>query len=287
MMYFPRLQWGVTMMANGGRGGQGGAIQVLVYKLIDDMLGIPEQERFDCASMLDFTERLEIETLKKARSIFYPTAPKEKDAIPLSLPLKSYTGVCLHPNTSSPPSHDQLTYIQTYTHSAYPPLTLALKSTISSDPSSPPQKSLHSVFQWEQYPNSLSFHHISSEHFLVYIRWFSTSARSTDSSDIEVGRDSVSKAEFRLGEDGQVKEMGVLLEPEMGGAKIWFQKEKAGAKESDGYEKCTKHSNSFAFGTQSSQDANNAEGQSRLFSNMTGDGMAPLFAYVWHTFGKP
>ena len=74
--------------------------------------------------------------------------------------------------------------------------------------------------------------------------------------------------------------MGVLLEPEMGGAKIWFQKEKTGAEYSGGYKKYSKHSNSFAFGTQSSQDAHSAGGLGRLFSKMPGDGMAPLFAYV-------
>ena len=74
--------------------------------------------------------------------------------------------------------------------------------------------------------------------------------------------------------------MGLLLEPEMGGAKIWFQKEKAGAKDSDGYEKYSTHSSSFADGTQSSQGVNSAGGLSRLFSRMPGDGMAPLFAYV-------
>ena len=92
MMYFPRLQWGVTMMANAG---QGGAIPVLVFKLLDDMLGIPEQERFDWVPTLKLLEILSIETLKKARYILYPNAPKEKDAIPLSLPLESYTGVQL------------------------------------------------------------------------------------------------------------------------------------------------------------------------------------------------
>ena len=44
MIYFPRLQWGVTMMANGE---QNAAIQILVFKLNDDILGVPEQDRFD------------------------------------------------------------------------------------------------------------------------------------------------------------------------------------------------------------------------------------------------
>lgn len=36
--------------------------------------------------------------------------------------------------------------------------------------------------------------------------------------------DSVSKAEFRLGQDGKVKELGLQLDAEMGDEKIWFTK---------------------------------------------------------------
>ena len=90
MMYFPRLQWGVTMMANGG---VGDAIQILVFKLIDDMLGIPEQERFDWTPELALIEFRGLEVLKNAKYYLYPNAPKEEDSIPLSLPLKSYAGV--------------------------------------------------------------------------------------------------------------------------------------------------------------------------------------------------
>ena len=42
--------------------------------------------------------------------------------------------------------------------------------------------------------------------------------------DYEPTRDSISKAEFRLGEDGKVKEMGLQLEVEMSDDKIWFTK---------------------------------------------------------------
>lgn len=90
MTYFPRLQWGITMMANGG---QGAAIQVLLFKLIDDMLGVPEQERFDWVPMAEQIEKLEMVILKNARQLLYPKAPKEEDSIPLSLPLESYAGV--------------------------------------------------------------------------------------------------------------------------------------------------------------------------------------------------
>ncbi len=90
MMYFPRLQWGITMMANGG---VGGAIQVLLFRLIDDMLGIPEQERFDWGPVMEGIESHGLETLKNARNLLFPSAPKGKDSIPLSLPLESYAGV--------------------------------------------------------------------------------------------------------------------------------------------------------------------------------------------------
>lgn len=90
MMYFPRLQWGITMMANGG---SGGAIQMLIFKLIDDMLGTPEQERFDWAPGMERNELLRLETLKNAKQALYPNAPKRRDSIPLSLPLESYAGV--------------------------------------------------------------------------------------------------------------------------------------------------------------------------------------------------
>ena len=96
-MYFPRLQWGITMMANGG---QGAMIQVLVFKLVDDMLGIAERERFDWGRLLEEYESREMKILKNARQVLYPNAPKEEDSIPLSLPLESYAGVWLHANSS-------------------------------------------------------------------------------------------------------------------------------------------------------------------------------------------
>ena len=97
MMYFPRLQWGVTMMANGGAGG---AIQILLIKLMDDMLKTPEQERFDWAHVIERRDSQNLETLRNARNILFPSAPKGEDSIPLSLPLESYAGVWFNLDSS-------------------------------------------------------------------------------------------------------------------------------------------------------------------------------------------
>ena len=69
--------------------------------------------------------------------------------------------------------------------------------------------------------HSIDFTHISGENFVIYIR---NSEDARKASDYEPGRDGISKAEFRLYESGKVKEMGLLLEAEMGGEKIWFTK---------------------------------------------------------------
>ena len=56
---------------------------------------------------------------------------------------------------------------------------------------------------------------------MIYVR---SSEEARQPGDYEPMRDSVSKAEFRLGQDGKVKELGLRLEEEMGDAKIWFTK---------------------------------------------------------------
>ena len=72
-------------------------------------------------------------------------------------------------------------------------------------------------------PVSIDFTHASGEYFVMYVRVLE---ETRTPGDYEPRRDSVSKAEFRLGEDGKVKEMGLQLEAEMGDDKIWFTKVK-------------------------------------------------------------
>ena len=56
---------------------------------------------------------------------------------------------------------------------------------------------------------------------MIYIR---SSQETRQPGDYEPTRDSVSKAEFRLGQDGKVKELGLRLDEEMGDEKVWFEK---------------------------------------------------------------
>ena len=107
--------------------------------------------------------------------------------------------------------------MQTYTHPAYPPLTLTVTNASSIS------NTLYSRLDNEVLPTQITLTHISASYFLFYGRFFADEPR-TDPEDTEVNTDGISKAEFKLGEDGQVKMLGVLLEPEMGDNKIWFTK---------------------------------------------------------------
>lgn len=108
---------------------------------------------------------------------------------------------------------------------------------------------------------------------MVYIRFLSTEP-PTAADDYEIGTDSLSKAEFRLGEDGQVEGLGMILENEMGEGKIWFKK--AGSKNGSGYEKSFK-AGSSTVKAKSDQRTSGARVQNKLFSK-SGNGWAPLFA---------
>ena len=84
-----------------------------------------------------------------------------------------------------------------------------------------PKEVLHTDWYILFEPISIHFTHISGENFVIYTRTYED-MRPLD--DYEPMRDTVSKAEFRLGQDGKVKELGLGLDAEMGDEKVWFTK---------------------------------------------------------------
>ena len=92
MAYLPGRQWGFTIMANSGQNG-GAANQILSYKLLDDLLGIPESERLSWSAVLERDFERAAEPLLHPERHLYPDAPLGDEAIPLTLPLNYYSGV--------------------------------------------------------------------------------------------------------------------------------------------------------------------------------------------------
>jgi len=63
---------------------------------------------------------------------------------------------------------------------------------------------------------------VLSSHELLLTKKFARPRTAPD--DYDPSTDMISKAEFRLGEDGHVKELGMILDGDMGERKIWFRK---------------------------------------------------------------
>ncbi|MCJ1453616.1 hypothetical protein MMC28_003963 [Mycoblastus sanguinarius] len=209
MIYLPRRQWGVTMMANSV---EAGAIsqQILTFELIDNLLDIPAEERFDWGATAESMLEDRMDLLKNARGILCSHAPREEDAIPLTLPLNAYAGIYWHPTYP--------TYNITIKRKPQPcSATNKLKSATPQQ-----QEMLYAApdnFYWS---TAIEFHHVSGEHFLIYTR--EASAREKRPDDYDPNIDHVTKAVFRIGEDGKVIELGVEAEAEMADEKIWFQR---------------------------------------------------------------
>ena len=208
MAYLPRKQWGVAMMGNTA-GTSGFAQQTLMFQLLDDYLSVPQSERYNFTARNEkLIEELDY-SLRHAPSILYPSTPKGKNALPLSLPLDSYTGLYSHPG------YQNLT------------LTLVPKNTTYSPSNLPDPCSTHLLHAdvWDRtWPQFVNLHHVTGEYFLVHTRFAAVANTSEEYVDYALGLDSMVPAEFRIGADGKVVEMGVGIEPSMGEEKIWFRK---------------------------------------------------------------
>jgi len=201
----------VVVMANSVGGGST-VEQVLMHRLMDDLLGVLEKERFDWETNEEKTLRQGAYTLSHAREIAYPEVPDPP--IPLTLPLSAYAGV--------------------YTHPAYPPLNLS----ITSRPRNEHQNTHVGNDEGREYltttllflnDDSISFslRHISGEILLLYSKAFTEGSWNWEGGDEDLrpDQDKITKAEFVIGEDGDVSGIGVNKEPLMGNEKIWWRKE--------------------------------------------------------------
>lgn len=89
MMFIPRLNWGLVAFGNKDYADQ--AIDGISGALVDDLLGVPEEERFDWDAE---AQRIEDEYEPETREELFPNVPDPP--IPLSRPLKEYAGTYEH-----------------------------------------------------------------------------------------------------------------------------------------------------------------------------------------------
>ncbi|KAL8827756.1 MAG: hypothetical protein Q9191_002995 [Dirinaria sp. TL-2023a] len=208
--YLPDKRYGIAMMGNSD--GSVFATQILASRLLADRLDIPEKERFPRAGVFENFLQKEADKRRHPRKDLFPTAPNGSDIIPLSLPLEAYTGL--------------------YSNPGYHNITIGIASRSSDSPLGSFTQSILGVSnnRASKYLKSslshtwstiLEFEHVSGEFFIIRGYW-DVGLKHIDYSDpFSI---NTYKAEFRIGENGKVSELGVLLEPSMGEEKIWFRK---------------------------------------------------------------
>jgi hypothetical protein len=121
---------------------------------------------------------------RNAAAVFYPSSPSPP--LPLTLPLSSYAGI--------------------YHHPSYQTLTIALCGL---------GEKLVADRKDVTLPQRFTFEHVSGEFFTV---------NSEHVADFGALFPDVYSAEFKIGADGRVSEVGIAWEEEMGEEKIWLKR---------------------------------------------------------------
>lgn len=206
--YLPGRKFGFVMMGNTAAT-TSFVNDILAYQLLDDLLGVPEEERISFAGTVESIIGKRRAELRQPKEHLFPNAPNGTDALPLSHPLEAYTGVYFNAG-----------YRNVTLTLASAPSDFAAPQSILGPASDTPKRYLTSTVD-HSWHIKLHFEHISGDFFAVR-GWFDEGTGQMDLNNaLEV---QVIKAEFRTGVDGKVSEMGAALEPMMGEEKIWFEK---------------------------------------------------------------
>ena len=202
--YLPKRNYGIAMMGN--TLGSSSIVQtILFHQLLDNYLDVPAKDRGDVGALLENTIiKPKVQQLRDPIKALYPDAPTAENAILLSLPLQNYTG--------------------TYRNEGYYDITITLVA--QPDQQQPHQQPhLRSIID-RAWPYTFDLIHVSGEYFVAKGQMSSPDGETDPTDPLEV---QIAKAEFRLGEDGEIAAVGAAVEPEMKGEKIWFRRVKDAA----------------------------------------------------------
>ena len=122
----------------------------------------------------------------------------------------------LYPNIPTPPIKHSLAlkdYTGTYSDPGYQKLTFHLELPSWHIPGEATAKVLTATATQRTWPYSIEMQHATSEHFVAHFR---------SGNGVVIKR--LAKAEFRIGADGKVSEVGIGIEEGMPEHKIWFKK---------------------------------------------------------------
>ncbi|KEQ83954.1 beta-lactamase/transpeptidase-like protein [Aureobasidium pullulans EXF-150] len=188
--FLPDRKFGVVVFQNA----QNNAMEAIAWRLIDEFLGVPEDEFYDMNKTQHEVAKKYEEQLESLPSKLYPSVP----SIPVKpqLPLQNYTGV--------------------YVNAAYENFSVTLEAPAALLDKSEIEESGSAGLPL--YATSrggtvlFTFRHVSSEHWLLEMRMVIYGSK---------GADDYKKAKFEIGPDGVVQRLGVVMEAAISGDKAW------------------------------------------------------------------
>ena len=192
MMWLPEHDAGVVVFQNA----YSLAAETLAWRLIDEILGTPPDERHDGVRVAEEIKAAKIRELDGALERLYPDAGKVAHVAP-ALPLPDYEG--------------------TYSHPAYHDFTVSMASEASADALPGAPLPLRVSQSPGAYLNvSATLHHVSGEHWLARLKMGTERLWLTE--------DAV-KAKFEVGVSGKVE--GLFLQAESALEEMaWFERAK-------------------------------------------------------------
>ncbi|KAL4869188.1 hypothetical protein BDV12DRAFT_196619 [Aspergillus spectabilis] len=198
VLLLPERGFGFSILGN-DMVGMSAASLVLGFELVDKILGIEAEKRFDWEGVIDDQMR-RLKLTNETLSALYPDLPSIPDLLPHPLNLSSYTG--------------------TYTHPAYPTIR------VSSGSDCPLRKVLNSPEKWTgarlcadfedpvflAVGSSFDIFHVSGTYWTAVFG--------------AEGQTSATRAAFRISPEGVVSEIGIEWDSEMikKEEKIWLQR---------------------------------------------------------------
>ncbi|KAL9019974.1 MAG: hypothetical protein Q9185_002764 [Variospora sp. 1 TL-2023] len=186
--WLPELKYGLVTMANVAAPGNA-AEETIAWKMVEDKLGVPENERFDISGHMKAAADRQAERIRSAADILYPIRPDR----PLPSPL----------------NNSQL--VGTYIDEGYGVLRIDEEGSTDAGQATLIARRSDMVFNYQ-----LRFRHVSGSFWVVEI-WY----------DDTRSQEGFWGGEFRVGVDGNASGLMVHLSPE--GAEIddgfvWFER---------------------------------------------------------------
>ncbi|MCJ1392985.1 hypothetical protein MMC18_005857 [Xylographa bjoerkii] len=186
VLILPNQKWGVAVFGNTSATSNCVA-QALIMHLVDELLELPAEKRFEGTEKSSDLLKNHTPDPSKTQKDLYPNAPNPGKA--RALPVEGYAGKYYNPG--------------------YRSITFGVQEQRNKETGETSQV-LFADLQDRTWPFTITMEHVTGEF------WIAT-AKSRFEPVMQ-------KAEFRIGEDGKVSELGIAMESGMPDTLIWFKK---------------------------------------------------------------